>query len=80
MLYMASLDEAFWRNYPYSELVTKTNAGTMVLSNYVNDGLDAVSLLVDLVLAVINTRRIRRYASVGLLSTFWLPELHTSIR
>lgn len=61
LLYLANQDETFRTDAAYPKLDVKTAVGVMIISNYTYGAVDAASLILDLILAVVNQRRINRY-------------------
>ncbi|KAH7721699.1 hypothetical protein AAVH_10777 [Aphelenchoides avenae] len=62
-IYLAFQDDQFRKETPFLTLDTKTNAIFKLISNYLNVGLDVGSVVIDLVTAVVNKRRIKAYAN-----------------
>ncbi|KAH7710227.1 hypothetical protein AAVH_22468 [Aphelenchoides avenae] len=58
-VYLALQDEQFRTETPFLTLDTKTNAMFKLVSNYLNIGLDIGSVIIDVVTAAANNRRIK---------------------
>lgn len=61
MLYLAYQDETFRTEAAYPKLDVQTAVGVVIISNYTYGAVDAATLIMDLVLAVVNQRRVNRY-------------------
>ncbi|KAH7712711.1 hypothetical protein AAVH_19948 [Aphelenchoides avenae] len=62
MLYLAYQDETFRTEAAYPKLDVQTAVGVVIISNYTYGAVDAATLIMDLVLAVVNQRRVNRIA------------------
>ncbi|KAH7712109.1 hypothetical protein AAVH_20569 [Aphelenchoides avenae] len=75
LIYLAYQDETFRSGSPFISLTTKTNASTILASNFVIVGIDIVSLMIDLLITFTNRRQMQRvYATYALGHSYQINE------
>lgn len=60
LVYLSYQDDPFRSGSPFLSLTTKSSANAILLSSYGILALDVVSVLLDIVLAFVNKRNLRR--------------------